>query len=246
MAEPKQKRIAIPGIKFEECYTWDEYRGSKANLIAAGICKASWFPKKLVAQVRGDGKPYLGNNGKQRRRRTYPVDGVIPETTVTQRLTADGEEIWIIRVDNPKRRAEQERRRKEWEEECRAVNTGAAGDVIEPATLEGLTFEVGDSAIWYGPGYDYHQQRVKITRGYGPYVVDNEDGTPARKRWGYVYKGDDGKEAFAAAHRLRDRMDRPAHLKLIPDAVEVEDEPHTCPHCGAVRQPSRTISKVGE
>lgn len=87
----------------DRCNAWsdtrtDYFAGTKRELIDAGICKAGWFPKRLVAEVRRDGEPYLANNGKQRVKRTYVVEGHTPETTLTHRYDASGRETWVVSI----------------------------------------------------------------------------------------------------------------------------------------------------
>lgn len=91
----------------------DYYAGTKEQLIAAGICKACWFPAKLILEICRDGTPKIGNGGKQRTQRTYVVEGREPETILTHRRCADGSEKWTVQVAvgdvERKRRKEVER-----------------------------------------------------------------------------------------------------------------------------------------
>lgn len=62
----------------------DYYSGSKDSLIAAGICRAEWFPARLAKDVRG------------RTKRTYPVPSAKPETTLRHRINSEGRAYWEV------------------------------------------------------------------------------------------------------------------------------------------------------
>lgn len=109
------KRNAQEAESISKWADWhsDYFQGTKPALIAGGMCKAHWFPEKLVPMVRKDGKPYRANNGKsQRLQRTYrPVEG----TELTYRTDAYRNEFWIVRIAVSQEEAqlrEQESRRK--------------------------------------------------------------------------------------------------------------------------------------
>lgn len=105
----------LPGVRYcEGCRYTDQYTGTKQALIAAGIAQANWFPTKLVKAMRVDGKPYMGNNGKQRTQRRYWIEGITPETSITHRVNPDGQEVWIVAIANEQRREEAERQHQEW------------------------------------------------------------------------------------------------------------------------------------
>lgn len=86
----------------------DYYAGTKAQLVASGLCKAEWFPTKLIPEFCKDGRPKLGNGGRQRFKRVYEVEGSNPAITLTHRIDADKREYWWVRIDTTD--AEQEKR----------------------------------------------------------------------------------------------------------------------------------------
>lgn len=110
---------------------------------------------------------------------------------------------------------------------------GGKPEAIEPGTLEGMTFGPGDEAYLHLPGNKNHQGRVYVLTQYALHGY-NDCGTGiARKGYGYLVRVEGSTDAtFAPAWMLRDRPDRPAHLKLVPETVEEEDEETKCPHCG--------------
>jgi hypothetical protein len=130
---PNNPRKDLPGVKYCTDYRErDTYTGTKQALISAGIAKAEWFPRRLVGAVRVDGKPYMANNGKQRTKRTFDIDG----GKLNHRPTLDGE-LWIVLIENERSRAEAEERKDERRQMMRRYATrrkqkAALAEYVEP------------------------------------------------------------------------------------------------------------------
>lgn len=101
------------GLQRRQSTTADYFEATKEQLIAAGICEPAWFPVQLVPEVCRDGRPKIGNNGRQRYKRTYVIDGREPETILTHRPCQDGER-WLVQIAIG---AAEQRRREEAEAE---------------------------------------------------------------------------------------------------------------------------------
>ena len=93
MAGDKSK--ALPVEHWQDCW-YDYWRGTRAELIAAGICDQEWFPEKLVPELRKDGLPWRAHHGMKsgttRMRRTYDFPG----GRMTHKTDAYGNEIWQV------------------------------------------------------------------------------------------------------------------------------------------------------
>ena len=110
MAKPEPKHTLTTELHRWQSATADFIRGTKNQLIAAGICKARWFPKKLELKWHKDGRPYMGNNGRQCVRRTYVVEDQEPETMLMFKLDALGVKLWTVQIavdEDERRRREQ-------------------------------------------------------------------------------------------------------------------------------------------
>lgn len=240
-----------PAIRTVQDTRGDYYTGTKKALIAAGICKANWFPRALEPDFRKDGRPARGNNGKQRMRRTYVVEGRSPETSLHHKVDAYGNELWTVCVEitakekarreevQQSERHESQRKREEWlkqlerERSQRKQTTQPAIPGDDAPITSRAVFERKDRAVYYAPDYESHLERVKIVEGYGCHRVTREDGED-EMLWGYIVNIGD-KRIFVPAHCLRDRPDKPAHLKLVrPTETLEEEEEEPCPHCGRV------------
>lgn len=216
-----------PEVPCEKTTRGDYYTATKQELIAAGICRAEWFPAKLIRQVKRDGTPYMGNNGRQRTKRVYTVEGRSPAITLTHRRSPDGVEYWIVHVEiteEESRRRYQEHEREEKERirrvheeleqrkrENQARQQRAAVDQTpgSDAPIEArAVFEVGDKAVIWAPGCKGHLEPVTILQGYGRHTVDVGDGKNA-ELWGYMVDG-----GFVPPHELREYAHRPFHLRL--------------------------------
>lgn len=138
MAEVNSSNLSPADLHRESHTDADCYAGTKAQLVAASLCKAEWFPKELTLEFCKDGRPKLGNSGKQRRTRVYPVDGSDPAVTLTHRTDAEKREYWWVSIavteaERLKREAarhakqeEEQRRYEEVRRERRAQEAAAA------------------------------------------------------------------------------------------------------------------------
>lgn len=92
VAEQKADAVA----RHQDCEA-DYYIGTQADLIAARVCKAVWFPERLMMQFKLDGTPHT-RKGRQRIKRTYKVQNQSPEITLTHRVDSQGAEYWVVRI----------------------------------------------------------------------------------------------------------------------------------------------------
>jgi hypothetical protein len=192
----------------------DVYRGTRAALIAAKICRPEWFPAKLLPDMRRDGKPCMGKNGKPRMRRTYVVEGRKPETILTHRVDRDGVEFWLVHVrvsdDEEARRgeaqkqkwAESARKAREWGEQCDREQHSANARAREQETADpgperfkqkviesSAILRVGQICRLYAPGSSRDGEHGQVTAGYGLHKVACNDGAYADSggRFDYLY-----------------------------------------------------------
>lgn len=105
----------LPGVKYGTGHYTNDYTGTKQALVAAGIAKPDWFPRKIAKMFRKDGRPFL-RYGRQKTQRKYPVGNVTPETAVLHGRDPSGKTIWTVTVADVQARAEAERRYQEYAE----------------------------------------------------------------------------------------------------------------------------------
>ena len=119
MAGIKSSNLAPADLHRGSDTSADYYAGTTAQLVAAGLCKAEWFPKKLTPEFCVDGRPKLGNSGKQRVKRVYPVEGSNPAITLTHRIDAEKQEYWWVQIcaTDAERAKREAARHAEWEEQ---------------------------------------------------------------------------------------------------------------------------------
>lgn len=140
----RSKETTAAGINRWQDTQADYFSGTKHELIGARICKAAWFPKELEPEWKKNGEPYLGNNGKQRLKRTYAASGR-PDVELWHRRDAQGEEFWIVRIavdgaeatrrsqaehERQKQSAREDAERRRMREEEQARNRQAAAPTV--------------------------------------------------------------------------------------------------------------------
>ena len=119
--------VSPDDLKYRSDLDSDSYRGTKAELVASGVCRPDWFPKKLEHDIRYD---------PPRVKRTYPVADRKPEVLLTHRRDSAGCDYWIVRIGVSQ--AEHAKRVKLWELQCaeRDRRTQAAREEREQLSQE--------------------------------------------------------------------------------------------------------------
>ncbi len=125
----------------------DFYNGTQEELVAAGVCKRNWFPEALIPEFCKDGRPKIGNNGRQRYKRTYCVENSSPAVELWHRRDSFGHEFWIVRIEVTKQEAarrqtdsnrEAETQAREDEKRCREreEQTARAKEAARPVVSQ--------------------------------------------------------------------------------------------------------------
>ncbi len=216
MAEVNSSNLSPADLHRESDTSANYYAGTKAQLVAAGLCKAEWFPKVLTLEFCKDGRPKLGNSGRQRVKRVYPVEGSDPVITLTHRTDPEKREYWWVRIlvsdaEREKREAalhaarEEEQGRLEAADRKREANREAERYAAEPivsqlrsrypgllirGSVSGSDGEIIQSLTFHAPDLATLQRSGLVT----PEMLDERN----RKSGGDWYSGDlpDGRGFF--------------------------------------------------
>lgn len=122
----------------------DYYKGTKEQLVSAGVCKREWFPRKLLPEFCKDGRPKIGNSGHQRFKRTYAVHDQQPEIVLTHRTDSEGREYWVVRKavaenESLKRKAEQ---KAEWAAQQQRVDEAQRRQALEAQAAQPIVSQL--------------------------------------------------------------------------------------------------------